>query len=152
MRILASATFAALTAIAALHIYWGLGGLWPASSTQELIATVIGAPGMTRMPPLDLTSIVAGMIFASGVFALASRLRSAGLVRWFIRIALAVITLVILGRAVAGFIAPARAIVLSEPFAALDRLFYSPLCLAFAVAFALLLVSMPTRQRQDGQS
>jgi hypothetical protein len=36
--------------LAGLHAWWGLGGIWPASSARELALAVIG-DGRTRMPP-----------------------------------------------------------------------------------------------------
>ena len=44
---IAIAISAILGAIAALHLYWAAGGLWPGRSPRELIDAVIGPPGAT---------------------------------------------------------------------------------------------------------
>lgn len=148
MRSLAFVTFAVLAVIAGLHAYWGFGGLWPAKTVRGLIDTVIGAPDMQRMPSVLLTCIVAGLIFAAGLFALAAQgILYAG-PRWFVRIALGVIAFVFIGRGAAGYLLPAG-IGQSEPFATLDRLYYSPLCLALGAAFAALLIASLTEAAHD---
>lgn len=59
-----------LAAIAGLHAYWGRGGLWPAASEDELIATVIGNAGARRMPSPGLCLLVALAIAVTAVWPL----------------------------------------------------------------------------------
>jgi di/tricarboxylate transporter len=139
MRVLATLVFIVLSLIAALHVYWGFGGLWPAADTRSLIDTVVGDPRMRQMPSTAITLVVAALIFASGVFALAAQARASRIVRLFIKAAIATIALVFVGRGVSGYALPedirSR---LSEPFASYDQLFYSPLCLVLGAAFVAL--------------
>lgn len=145
MRILAIIMFAVLTLIAAIHVYWRFGGLWPATDTRALIDTVVGDPRMTKMPSTSITLVVAGLIFASGAFALAARLPAAKIFRMFIKTAIATIAFVFIARGVSGYAlsGPIRAR-MSEPFASYDQLFYSPLCLALGAAFVLLFFARPS--------
>jgi hypothetical protein len=147
MKMLAIAVFAILVLISALHAYWAFGGLWPAGDEHKLVATVIGAPGRAHMPPTWITLIVAAMILAGGLFALASQ----GLIgmgpRWFVGFAVLVLTLVFAARGAAGYLLPGG-VGRAEPFATLDRLYYSPLCLALGAAFAILLVFMKSGARR----
>ncbi len=62
MRLISTILFVVLMAIAALHAYWGVGGLWPAASERELIDTVIGSPGFVRMPPAWMTFTVVALL------------------------------------------------------------------------------------------
>ncbi len=146
MRILSSVVFLVLSMIAALHVYWGLGGLWPGSDVRSLIDTVVGDPRLEVMPPTGLTLVVAGLIFASGVFAQLAARRSRGLFGYFVSAAIVVITLVFLARGASGYLLPhSIRTQMSEPFATYDRLFYAPLCLILGVAFAVLLYNRVRR-------
>ncbi len=141
MKALALTVFAVLAAISALHAYWAFGGLWPAGDERRLVATVIGAPGRAHMPPAWMTLTVAALILAGGLFALASQGMIAMGPRWFVRCAVIVLTFVFMARGAAGYLLPGG-VGQTEPFATLDRLYYSPLCLGLGAGFAVLLVFM----------
>ena len=47
---LAVALSAVVFALAVLHAYWGLGGIWPAASAEHLAKAAVGTPGITSMP------------------------------------------------------------------------------------------------------
>jgi hypothetical protein len=147
MKMLAIAVFAILVLIAALHAYWAFGGLWPAGDERKLVATVIGAQGRAHMPPAWLTLTVAALILSGGLFALVSQDIIAMGPRWLVRAALIVLTLVFTARGAAGYLLPGG-VGQAEPFATLDRLYYSPLCLALGAAFAILLVFMKSGARR----
>lgn len=129
-----------LAAVAGLHAYWGLGGLWPARSEQELVATVIGDARAQRMPAPWLCLLVAAAIAVTALWPLllAGAFGSATARRllWFGGVA---IMLVFLLRGLAGFLPAWRRLHPREPFASHDRRYYSPLCLAVAAGYALLL-------------
>ncbi len=149
MRSTAIALFLILFAIAALHAYWGFGGLWPGATAKELVDTVIGVPEMRRMPPPWMAFAIAALVFLAGIFAL---LRG-GVFRfkphWIVTAATTVLTLVFLGRAAAGFWIAANGSKASEPFATNDLVLYSPLCLLIGGLFAALLLSKP-KERTPG--
>ncbi|MGF1455892.1 MAG: DUF3995 domain-containing protein [Alphaproteobacteria bacterium] len=137
-RRVAVGLFVALTALAALHVYWGLGGLWPGKTEAELINTVVGAPDFVRMPPAWMAHSVGGLLVLAGLFGLSA----SGAVplgwAWFSRLATGVIALVFVGRGMSGYVVPRIGIEQTEPFATLDQLLYSPLCLVLGLGFVFL--------------
>lgn len=127
--------FAVLAATTALHVYWGLGGLWPASSEPELVRMVVGLE-TDRMPARGATLAVAALIFASGTFGLMR-----GVLGWdslvFVRLPLAIVAAVFLLRGAATYV-PGLQPFAAEPFARLNALYFSPLILLLGVCFAYL--------------
>lgn len=133
-----------LAVIAGLHAYWGCGGLWPAATEDELIATVIGDAQAKRMPSPGLCLLVALAIAVTAIWPLlliwvsdAAALRRLILVGGF------AIMAVFLLRGVAGFLPAWRRLHPREPFASYDRRYYSPLCLLIAAGYAVLLLQGP---------
>jgi hypothetical protein len=145
MRLLSYFVFFVLTIVAGLHLYWAMGGVWPGSDLRSLIDAVIGDPRMSRLPPVWMTMVVAGLIFAGGLFALAAHLPAVLMLRRLIKTGIAVLAFVFLARGLSGYLLAAdiRA-KLSEPFATYDQLIYSPLCVALGAAFAVLFFARPT--------
>jgi hypothetical protein len=139
MKMLALIVFAVLTAIAALHAAWGLKILWPAANEQKLVAMVVGQKGRTRMPPPWQCFLVAAAIFLQALIALlAADWISAPLSRPAVVLLALLCALAFLFRGFIGFTTRWRARYPQEPFAALNREYYSPLCLALGAAFLLL--------------
>jgi hypothetical protein len=139
--IIAWCIFIVLTAIAAVHVAWGFGVRWPRKTEAELVTTVIGHRRDT-MPPPPHCYLAATAIFIPGAIAL----MLAGLVqtpwpRWLILLAGAGAALVFAGRGIAGYVPAWRARHPREPFASLDRHYYSPLCLMLAAGFVVLLAN-----------
>jgi hypothetical protein len=130
-----------LAAIAGLHAYWGRGGLWPAASEDELIATVIGNAGARRMPSPGLCLLVALAIAVTAIWPLLlTQGSSAGALRPLILFGGFTIMAVFLLRGIAGFLPAWRRLHPREPFASYDRRYYSPLCLLIATGYAVLLL------------
>lgn len=138
-----------LLSIAGLHIYWGMGGVWPTASEQELVNTVIGLPGMTKMPSSNSTFVVAFLIFLSALIAQSAAIGGPPLIRWISRLAIFGMGLVFLARGVGGYFFEQWAWDPVEPFATYNRLFYSPLCLAIATGFFLLLTKQNKLNRDS---
>lgn len=133
-----------LAAIAGLHAYWGRGGLWPAASEDELIATVIGNASARRMPSPGLCLLVALAIAVTAIWPLLlAQGSSAGALRPLILLGGFAIMAVFLLRGVAGFLPAWRRLHPREPFASYDRRYYSPLCLLIAAGYAVLLLQGP---------
>jgi hypothetical protein len=135
MTFVAGFLSAVLLAIAALHAYWGVGGLWPAASAAELARTVVG-DGRTRMPA------------PWSCFAVAILLVLVALWPWLLLshpvsqpvLAVGVVfAAVFLIRGLAGYSPRWRARFSAEPFATRDRRLYSPLCMVLATGFMVLL-------------
>jgi len=141
MKFIAAGVFVLLTAIAGLHIAWGLGLRWPAADERELVATVIGARQRAQLPGLGQCIVAAAAIFGAGCVALLmsgvvppmlpqTLLTGAGV------IALAIFAL----RGVAAYLPAWRNVFSQQPFARYDQWFYAPFCLLVAVVFAALLI------------
>ncbi|MDR3464946.1 MAG: DUF3995 domain-containing protein [Xanthobacteraceae bacterium] len=137
---IAAAAFEAvlLAAIAALHVAWGFGAVWPCVGEAALVTVVVGYRS-ERMPPPVQCFIAAGAILAAAVVIALL----AGLVRSPLPSSLVVLlglgaTMVFAGRGVAGYVPAWRARFPRQPFARLDRSVYSPLCLVIALTCARL--------------
>jgi hypothetical protein len=140
--IVAWCIFIVLTAIAVLHVAWGAGTRWPGETEAELVTTVIGHRRDT-MPSPSQCYLAALAIFIPGAIAL----MLAGLVQtplppWLVLLAGAAAVLVFAGRGIAGYVPAWRARHPREPFASLDRHYYSPLCLMLAAGLAVLLANV----------
>jgi hypothetical protein len=143
MSLIAFAIFIGLTAIAALHVAWGVGVRWPCRTEAELAATVVGLP-RNSMPPPNQCYIAALAIYIPGAIALMlAGLIDASVPASLVLLAGAAAALVFLGRGLAGYVPAWRERFPREPFATYDRLYYSPLCLLLAVGFSVLLLNKP---------
>ena len=139
MKFLALIVFAVLAGIALLHAAWGLRIVWPATSEQKLVAMAVGQKGRTKMPPPWQCFFVAVAVFLQALIALlAADWISAPLSRPVVALLAFLCALCFLGRGFIGFTAGWRKRYPQEPFASLDREYYSPLCLALGAAFFLL--------------
>lgn len=125
----------ALLALAALHAYWGLGGVWPGHDRKSCARAVAGFRGIDRMPPPAACFAVAVALLAAGALALAlERPPNAAATR----LAGMGAALVFLVRGAAGFTPAWRRLTPELPFARNDRRLFSPLCLAIGAGFGIL--------------
>jgi hypothetical protein len=139
---LAIAIFIVLQTIADLHAAWGFGWCWPSNSEAGLARTVVGKPGITRMPSLAACLMVAALLAAASFWPLFA----AGLLPtlWpLVLTQLAGVSLaaVFVGRGIAGYIPAWRSRFSEQPFASLDQRVYSPLCLAVGVGILTILIA-----------
>ncbi len=140
MTLLAAPIALVLLAIAALHAYWGFGGVWPGRDAADCARRVGGARRAAHAragPQLrgrrSARRRVAGHAVSRELIDLPI---PAGLV-FLVAIAAA---LVFLGRGIAGFTPAWRRLTPEQPFATLDVRYYSPLCLAIGAGIAILAV------------
>jgi hypothetical protein len=128
-----------LAVLAALHAYWGAGGVWPGVDEANCARTVTGFRGRRRMPPPASAFAVAGLLAIAALVALGLGIAAippqASSLLW---LAGAGVALVFLGRGLLGFTPAWRRLTPEQPFARLDRRFYSPLCLAIGLGYAFL--------------
>lgn len=142
MIVLAFALSFVLLLITALHVYWGIGGIWPGRDTATCAHAVVGFRGVDEMPtPFASFAVAACLALATlwpmaleGVFA--SPFPKAGLAATSLLFAL-----VFLGRGIIGFTPWWRRIAPEQPFARLDLRYYSPLCLLIGLGFAVLAIT-----------
>ncbi|SMR83320.1 Protein of unknown function [Aliiroseovarius halocynthiae] len=129
-----------LLAIAALHFAWGAGVNWPVADEERLAKLVVGARGITKMPPGWAAMMVAaalcvgaGLVLGLGglvAVPLPSQILSG--LGWIMA---AVFTF----RGLAGFL-PVWQPKLEPEFARLNTRYYSPLCLLIGAGTVALLV------------
>lgn len=124
-----------LLGIAALHAWWGLGGVWPADDETTLVRTVVG-DGRTRMPPPWQCYAVALLLVPVAVWP------------WLILALPTDYIVVAIGYVITGaFVLRGLAVAShrwraqfpDQPFATWDRRVYGPLCFTIGVCFAVLL-------------
>ena len=136
--------FTVLTAIAAVHVYWAFGGLWPATSEPELVRMVVGMANGQQMPALSGTLMVAFLVFAGGVVALVRSMSLPRLMAWIPLIGSIVLAAVFLGRGAFTYAVAAGLAdwpyPLAAPFQTLDQMLYAPLCLAIGTGFSILVL------------
>lgn len=139
MMALSAIVAAVLFAIAALHAYWGFGGVWPGTDAASCARTVAGFRGVTSMPGTGASFAVTAALAAAALIALVQ----GGWILPPLPGALFVLgaigaALVFLGRGIAGFTPAWRRLTPEQPFARLDVRYYSPLCLLIGLALLLL--------------
>ncbi|MDB5540487.1 MAG: hypothetical protein JWQ89_2214 [Devosia sp.] len=135
--VVAALIFVVLLAVALAHFLWAVGSPWPIRDPVLLARTVIGRPGVTRVPRLA-SLVVSLLVLAAGVLALSLADHDAGGVG--LTLVGVVLAALFLGRGALGYTDRWRARFPEEPFATLDRKNYSPLCLAIGVGFLILVI------------
>jgi hypothetical protein len=135
--IVASIVFVVLLAVALAPLLWALGSRWPIRDPELLAKTVIGRPGVTRVPRLA-SLVVAVLAFAAGIVALSLADHDAGAL-WLTALGV-VLAAIFLGRGALGYTAGWRARFSVEPFVTNDRRVYSPLCLIVGAGFLILVI------------
>lgn len=138
--LLAAVLAVVLSVLAALHAYWGFGGVWPGHDPASCARTIAGFRGITEMPGPRASFAVTGALALVALFALA---QSGTVTQPFPPVLVTLGTLgaamVFLGRGVAGFTPAWRRLTPEQPFATLDVRYYSPLCLAIGAGLVVLL-------------
>lgn len=132
-----------LSAIAALHVHWALGGLWPGHDRASLAQTVLGGPPSARLPGKALTLLVALALFGSAALVLhvSGWIPVPALPPALARAACWSLVGVLLVRGVFGFFGTLlRPSTVGTPFARWNRVLYSPLCLGLSGLVAVALV------------
>jgi fatty acid desaturase len=133
----ASILFLCLITVSLAHFVWGFGGTWPIRDHKLLAATVIGREGVDKVPRLASLGVAILVLIAAAIGASLGDADSGGMPLTLVGLALA---LLFGARGLLGYTAGWRRRYPREPFAALDRKFYSPLCLVVAVCFLVLVV------------
>lgn len=123
---------ATLVAIATLHLIWGLGISWPITDEARLAKSVVGAPGITRMPPRWASLLVAAALMVAAVLILSTGgYLDLRLPDWVVKYAIYTMIGVFGLRGLVSYLPAWRRRV--EPlFDGLNTRFYGPLCLLIA--------------------
>jgi len=136
--LVAALVFVPLLAVAIASFVWAMGGSWPLRDRAMLSRTVVGRPGIARVPRLAALA-TAVVSLAAGIVALAlADETGGGLTLTLTGVALAALFLF---RGALGYTPGWRAVHSEEPFATLDRKNYAPLALGIGAGL-LVLVAM----------
>lgn len=124
---------AVLLAVAGVHLMWALGIWFPIRDERQLVSTVVGLRGETRMPgPIPCAFVVACLIISAGLPWIADGpIKQAGLT---------LTATVFFIRGILPYRPFWRELTPQQPFATLDRRAYGPLCLIIAAGFAALTI------------
>lgn len=140
MKFIPIILIAVLIAIAALHAWWGMGGRWPGHDERSLVELVVGRTH--SMPgPFACMLVASALLTAAGLVALQGKVFAMdfGVTgEKFVQTGFWIVCSVFAMRGLAGFIPPVFAYAQGTPFWSLNRLFYSPLCLAIAAGLAVM--------------
>jgi hypothetical protein len=131
----------AMLLVAAVHAYWGVGGVWPGSDERTLARMVVGSKGIERMPaPSACFAVAATLLGAAFLPLMAVGILPGPWPAMVTTLGLAGCGLALAGRGVMSFVPFFRRFGPEEPFATLDRRLYGPLCLGLGAAFFILLL------------
>ena len=135
--LIAALIFVVLLAVAIAHFLWSIGSRWPIRDPELLARTVVGKPGVTRVPKFA-SFIVSLLVLAAGVLALSLADHTAG--GWWLTLLGVLLTAVFIGRGALSYTSGWRARFPTEPFATLDRKNYGPLCFWIGAGFLILVI------------
>lgn len=137
MAPVAAALVAVLFALAALHAFWGLGGRWPGHDDASLVERIVGrTKGMRAPSPMACFAVAAALLAAAALVWLHSAQFFTGGAATIAAVGFWGAALVFLLRGLAGFVPSVFRYAEGTVFHRLNRVFYSPLCLAITAGFA----------------
>lgn len=137
MNLLAPAVMAVLVALAGLHVYWALGGLWPGRTEADLLARVVGLE-RGAMPGFGACMAVAlALATAAYIVAVRQGAPRIGLPEALWTLGYWSVGAVFLLRGIAAYMPRVFSYAIGTPFYDLNRYYYAPLCLAIAAAMAI---------------
>ena len=137
----ASILFLALLIVAIAYFLWAIGSTYPIRDKALVARAIDGRPGVERLSRAGAFGVAVFALVAAGIGTALGDTESGGLV---LTIVGAVVGLLFAVRGVLGYTAGWRAAHPVEPFASLDRRYYSPLCLVVAACFAILVITRLT--------
>ncbi len=137
VAVMLASTFSIL---AALHAAWAFGSVWPCKDEFELARTVAGFREVDAMPPRIASAAVAILLSVLALLplSLAGVLVSPPEWRSALDLVGSVVATILLFRGAIGYLPAWRRLTPVEPFAALDRVYYSPLCLILGLGVGAL--------------
>ena len=137
MNPLAGAVIVILVALAGLHVYWGLGGLWPGRTEAELLARVVGLKRGVMPGPAACLVVALALLSAAYIVAVRQGAPRFGLPEAFWTLGYWGVGVVFLLRGIAAYAPGVFSYAIGTPFYDLNRHYYGPLCLAIAAAMAI---------------
>jgi hypothetical protein len=142
VRMSARLTGAALAALSALHVAWGLGSSFPFRSRDDLADAVVGSPVVPA--PLDCFGVAGALAVAAALVANVIPLPRP------LRRSLLIGVAGVLGvRSALGFLGKTALVSPgsdSERFVRLDHLYYAPLCLGLSLGALASATRVPAQR------
>ena len=144
-RRLALSVGSVLAADAALHLYWATGATWPAADPHSLSFAVLDTD-VPFTPPV-LLPLAALLLVAAGIVIARSRVHPQRRFAWLLQVGTVAVAIGLVLRGAVGLIwAIGIGVETGGPFVWLNRLVYTPLCLAlFAATWAVARRGRPGR-------
>jgi hypothetical protein len=136
--VVASLVFVILLAVSMAHLAWSFGLTYPIRDEKLLAQTVVGRPGIERMPPRWASFGIAVLTFAAGILTLSLADKTSG----GLPLSLAALpaAAIFLARGAVGYTQWWASMTPEPNFRVNDRRVYSPLCLAIGAGFLLLFI------------
>lgn len=142
ISVIAVALFVTLSLVALVHVYWGMGGIWPAPTETALARAVVGNRGIRKMPNTRLTLVVAALIFTAGCMPLLwLDVTQVPVSPRLLQVAMVVLALIFLLRGGLSYTPLAARQGLEQPFETLNKRIYAPLCLLIGGGFVAVLLA-----------
>ncbi|GHA16110.1 hypothetical protein GCM10007989_08930 [Devosia pacifica] len=133
---IAALMFIPLLSIGFAHILWATGMTWPIQDEKLLAQTVIGTPGIERLPSGWRVFATGALALVSGVMALALADHDSGGL-WLSLLGLPFAAL-FLARGIIGYTSRWKEQRPEPSFRFNDSRVYSPLCIAIGIGFVAL--------------
>ena len=128
-------------AIAFIHLIWAFGSTWPQPNEAALARTVVGRERIQHMPPKLASAFVAVMLTGVALWALVlGGLLKIPVPMWLVMQGGLIIAAIFITRGAMGLMPFFRRAMPEEPFARLNRHYYSPLCLVLGFGYGFLTV------------
>ena len=135
--LLAALMFIPLLALTIAGLLWSIGRTWPIRDPVLLAHTVVGRPGIDRLPRIP-TFIFALIMLAAGIVALALADETGGGLP--LNLAGVAFAALFVARGVAGYTPQWATRMPLEPFRTANRKTYSPLALLLGIGFVVLVI------------
>ena len=137
----ASILFLALLIVAIAYFLWAIGSTYPIRDPALVAHAIDGRPGVERLSRAGAFGIAVFALVAAGIGSALGDKQSGGML---LTLAGVVMALLFAARGVLGYTPGWRASHPIEPFATLDKRYYSPLCLVVAACFTILIIARLT--------
>lgn len=132
MSLVGGALIVVLSALAALHLYWGFGGFWPGTDARSLSQRVAGTNGATASQLGPCVVVATALLAAAGIVFLGQGVAPEGFLALVIHGGYITLILVFGLRGLAPYVTPIFNYACETPFFTLNRRYYAPLCLVMA--------------------
>ena len=128
-----------LLLLAAVHLYWGLGGRWPGHDDASLVEYVVGRTRGMKAPSL-LSCVTVALALATGAGLVLATLVPPTPLEPILKTARWGVFAVFAARGVATYVPLVFRYAEGTPFWRLNRRAYGPLC--FAIALGIFAIQM----------